>query len=321
MLAKAQTNNHKNSRNLLTLVLLLFLTGCVSYRPQNTVPVQTIKSAAPQYVAIRHGELEYYRFGSGSPIVMITGYVTDITSWDKRFLAALAKQHQLIVFNNRNVGGSHVQSNQYSSQDLANDTYQLIENLHLHRPTVLGISMGGMIAQQVAVLYPGKISDLILINTAIAGHQSAHPDAAAEKIMLNMPTNKLGRYYVAVKLFFPPSQRAQMGIALVTERYLPQEYTEIDPAAVVPQQRALIRKWAQDDVTAKKLARLNMPVLILNGAADAVIPPVNSAILAKAIPHAYLKRWPDGGHAMIFQYPEMLAAEVNDFIAFSQTRA
>ena len=58
-----------------------------------------------------------------------------------------------------------------------------------------------------------------------------------------------------------------------------------------------------------------MPVLILNGGADVVIPPVNSIILANTIPQARLMRWPEGGHAMIYQYPEELAGAINDFIA------
>ena len=58
-----------------------------------------------------------------------------------------------------------------------------------------------------------------------------------------------------------------------------------------------------------------MPVLILNGEADSVIPPINSIILTRTIPHAQLVRWKEGGHAMIYQYPEQIANTVNDFIS------
>src|SRR5579871_2255142 len=165
-----------------SLFLFIFISACTPHRQY-----ENLKQVSPQYVTIQNGHLEYYRFGNGSPIVLITGYVTDITSWDRQFLATLAAQHQLIVFNNRNVGGSYVQSNHYASRDLANDTYQLIEKLHLKKPAVLGISMGGMIAQQLAIMYPDKLGQLILINTAIAGTQSIRPNPDTEKIMLNMP--------------------------------------------------------------------------------------------------------------------------------------
>jgi len=272
----------------------------------------------PQYAAIQNGHLEYYRFGHGTPIVLIPGYVTDITSWDKQFLATLAEKHQLVVFNNRNVGGSAVQSDHYESQDLAKDTYQLIQQLRLRKPAVLGISMGGMIAQQLAVLYPTKIGQLILINTAIAGKQSVRPDPETEKMMLNMPTSQLGRYLIALKLFFPASERTQVGFALAVNRFQPANYTEIDPDSVMSQQRFLILQWTKDETAAKKIGQLNLPVLILNGGADEVIPPINSDILANIIPHVELKRWKNGGHAMVYQYPENIANTINDFIAKSQ---
>ncbi|EKD70851.1 MAG: alpha/beta hydrolase fold protein [uncultured bacterium] len=159
-----------------------------------------------------------------------------------------------------------------------------------------------------------------MINTAIAGKQSVRPSPTTEKMMLNMPTSKFGRYMIALKLFFPASQRTQMGFALALDRFQPENYTEIDPAAVISQQRFLVLQWTKDDATAKKIARLNLPVLVLNGTADSVIPPVNSNILADTIPHAELKRWQDGGHAMIYQYPESIANAVNDFIAQSQEK-
>lgn len=310
------------TRHWLALLLIILMSGCATHRQfDNHFSVENLKKITPQYAAIQNGRLEYYRFGHGSPILLIPGYVTDITSWNKRFLAVLAEKHQLIIFNNRNVGGSYVQSDHYQSQDLAKDTHQLIKTLHLKKTTVLGVSMGGMIAQQLAVLYPNEISQLILVNTAIAGKQSIKPSPATEKIMLNMPASKVGRYMVALKSFFPASQRTQMGFVLAFDRFQPKNYTEINSDSVISQQRFLILQWTKDNATAKKLGRLNLPVLILNGVADEVIPPVNSEILARVIPHAELKRWQNGGHAMIYQYPENIANVINDFIAESQVSA
>ncbi len=300
----------------LTLFLILLLSGCATQSQlNNRYPVENLKNINPQYASVQQGHLEYYRFGQGSPIVLITGYVTDISSWDKRFLATLAEEHQVIVFNNRNVGGSSIPSDHYDSKDLATDTYQLIQELHLKKPAVLGISMGGMIAQHYAVLYPHALGSLILINTAIAGKQSVHPTAATEKTLMNMPTNKLARYAVALKLFFPENQRSQMGLALALDRFQPNHYTEIDASVVMPQQKFLIQQWTHDNDTAKKLTHLHLPVLILNGTADAVLPPENSLILANTIPNATLMRWQNGGHAMIYQYPESLAMTINRFLA------
>lgn len=304
-------------KNLLIIIIfVILLSGCATHSQYvNQSSTMNLKTVTPRYADIQNGRIQYYRFGQGSPIVLIAGYLTDVTSWDKQFLATLAEKHQLIVFNNRNVGGSSVKAEHYDSQDAARDTYQLIQQLNLKKPAILGISMGGMIAQQVAASYPNKIGQLILINTAIAGKKSIHPNADVEKLMLNMPMSKFGRYKVALKLFFPASQRTKMAFALISDRFQPQNYTEINPASVITQQRILILNWANDEATAKKIADLHLPVLVLNGTADSVIPPINSIILVDTIPHAKLQRWQDGGHAMIYQYPKSIANAVNDFIA------
>ncbi|MDR3478487.1 MAG: alpha/beta hydrolase [Gammaproteobacteria bacterium] len=300
----------------LILILVLLLSACSPYK-QSTQIISTeqLSKLHPHYVAVQRGRMEYYRFGQGSPIVLIPGYATDVSSWDRKFLATLGQHHQVIVLNNRNVGGSYVPSEHYESQDLAKDTYQLIEKLRLKKPAILGISMGGMIAQQLALLCPNKLGQLILINTAIAGKNAIHPSEAVEKSLIDMPQNKLGRYAIAIKLFFPPEWRAKMAVALATDRFQPENYLEINPIKTMPEQRRLVMDWLNDETSAKKITALHLPVLILNGQADIVIPPMNSVILARRIPGAKLLRWKDGGHAMIYQYPQQIANSVNDFIA------
>ncbi len=289
------------------IFLGVFLSGCSSHYAAQS-------KATPHYASVPKGQIEYYRIGKGSPIVLIPGYATDATSWNRDFLAELSQQHELIILNNRNVSGTHINSTQYSSRDLANDVNNLIHSLHLQKPAILGISMGGMIAQQVAALHPKDVGQLILINTAIAGQQSVRPTPAMEDTMLNIPASNIGFYNVAVNSFFPPSWKPQAAYSLANDRFKPRYYHEIDRQAVKPQQRELLMGWLADNATAKKLSKLSVPTLVLNGQADIVIPPVNSVILAKTIPHAQLIRWKDGGHAMIYQYPQDIAEDINAFI-------
>lgn len=300
---------------LIVLMLVIFVAGCSVHQTSSEYTLRQLNHVTPQYIAVNHGRMEYYRFGRGTPIILINGYVTDISSWNRQFLATLADHHDIIVINNRNVGGSTIRSGRYTTQDLANDTYQVIEQLHLKKPAILGISMGGMIAQQVAALHQDKLGHLILINTAIAGKKSVHPKPTTEKLMLNMPTDKVGRYFLAIKLFFPSHDRLPMAISLAIDRFQPRYFTEVDAPAMLAPQRSLLMHWTNDDATAEKLSTLKLPTLILNGQFDDVIPPVNSVILARTIPHATLERWPYGGHAMIFQYPAELAQAVNEFLA------
>jgi pimeloyl-ACP methyl ester carboxylesterase len=293
---------------LLLLFSFYFLTGC-----SHTY----VDYLQPKYSQIKQGQLEYYRFGQGSPIVLIAGYATDLTSWSQSFLTALAKHHQVIVFNNRNVAKSYVNSTQYNTKVLAHDTYQLMQNLNLHQPTVIGISMGGMIAQQVAVDYPTKISHLVLINTLMPSHDAVLPSSEMQNTLYHVPTTQFGFYLFAVNNLFSPSTRWQMSMALITDRFDPYQHSTIDIAAILPAQRKLILNWMHQYEIEKQLSHLHIPTLILNGMEDAVIPPANSVLLANTIPHAELLRWRDGGHGMVFQYPCELADSINRFIDHS----
>lgn len=296
--------------------LFMLLTSCSTYRQSAYQKTDVnFRALSPRYVTIKQGQIEYYSFGRGSPIVMIPGYATDVTSWNRHLLAVLAQKHQVILLNNRNVAGSHIHSNSYRAEDLANDTYRLIKTLGLKKPAVVGISMGGMIAQQLAVLHQDSLGQLILINTSIAGSKAVHPDPKTEAKLVALPKNKLGFYAAAVELFFPPAWKPQMAYSLAADRFQPKYYTEIDAGAVMPQQRRLVMAWLNNDAAAIKIDKLHLPVLILNGEADVVIPPKNSVILANSIPHAKLVRWKDGGHAMIYQYPDEIGNAINNFIA------
>jgi pimeloyl-ACP methyl ester carboxylesterase len=300
------------------LYFLFILSGCSTYDPStHQYATEKFRTLSLHYVATSQGKIEYYQSGSGTPIVLIPGYATDVSSWNREFLATLAQHHQIIVPNNRNVAGSQMASTTYQSEDLANDTYELIQKLGLKKPTVIGISMGGMIAQQLAVLHPNALGHLILINTSIAGETAVHPTQSVEKDLRGLSKYKVGFYVSAINLFFPPSWKMQMAYSLVADRFHPQNLTEIDAGSVMPQQQRLIMHWLDDNATAKKISQINLPVLVLNGEADIVIPPVNSVVLANTIPNAKLLRWKDGGHAMIYQYPEDIGNKINHFITTS----
>jgi pimeloyl-ACP methyl ester carboxylesterase len=298
-------------KNCLAISLFLLMSAC-SFHHQ--VPAENIKQLTPHIAKIQQGKIEYYQMGSGSPIVLIPGYATDVTSWNRDFLAVLSQQHRIIVMNNRNVGASSTEARNYAMKDMANDTYFLIKKLGLKKVTVIGISMGGMIAQQLALSHPASLDHLILINTAIAGQQAIMPTPDVEKKLRELPKSKLGFYMSAVDLFFPPTWKARMAISLATDRFQPGRYTEIDAGRVMPEQQRVITQWFADNNAAAKLKNIRLPVLILNGKADIVIPPANSMILAENIPKAKLIRWKDGGHAMIYQYPVEMGRVINDWL-------
>ena len=112
---------------------------CVS--PLSTSPIYA--DANEQVAQTPRGPIAYYRFGRGSPILLVTGFRATLSEWNATFLAELAKDHEVIVFDNRGIGQSIPDAASFTVEDMARDTAALINTLKLHRPTVVGWSMNG----------------------------------------------------------------------------------------------------------------------------------------------------------------------------------
>jgi pimeloyl-ACP methyl ester carboxylesterase len=264
---------------------------------------------------VKDGQLAYYRFGQGSPIVLITGYAATISEWNKTFLQTLARNHEVIVFDNRNVGDSHFTASSYRMNDLVNDANQLITQLNLQKPTVLGWSMGGMVAQQLAIQHPASVGKLVLMSTAIGG-DSAIPVSPAVMEKLNSTTGTPAeKFQRALSVLFPAPVVPEMARIFVPNMFIPSGQPEVPPPAdVVRKQKLILEDWAKANTVPHELRRLQIPTLILAGTEDAIVSPKNAQILARAIPHAKLVEINGGGHAMMYQYPIKLAQIVNEFV-------
>jgi pimeloyl-ACP methyl ester carboxylesterase len=133
-----------------------------------------------RYVITPHGTIGYYRFGQGTPIVLVTGYRATIANWNAYFLGELAKRHEVIVFDNRGIGASAPRTDAYRIEDLARDTSALMQTLRLRDVTVVGWSMGGMIVQTLLTHQPEQVRNAVLMNTAPPGPEGVPvPDPAS----------------------------------------------------------------------------------------------------------------------------------------------
>lgn len=274
-------------------------------------------SAEANKVSVPNGTIEYFRLGQGKPMVLVAGYFTNVRSWDKVFLQALAQKHEVIVFDNRNVGNSLIASQKYTTDALAEDIHHLLEALHLSHVDLLGISMGGMIAQQFAVNYPKSVDHLILMNTFAPGLSPIYPNKEVKRALRNPPQTKIGQFVWVLQYMFPSFDRTRMFFTFPMHRFKPADPTYKDltqSKTLTLQQQDLIQGWIKNTVALQRLKRLSMPVLLLSGGADAVIAYANMDLLKKLIPHAQLKRWEGGGHAMMYQYPEEIAEVIDTWL-------
>jgi pimeloyl-ACP methyl ester carboxylesterase len=198
---------------------------------------------------------------------------------------------------------------------MARDTANLIRALRLRRPDVLGWSMGGYIAQELALRYPRRLRRLVLAATDPGGTRVVGPSRAVLKILSdpNTTPNQL------LPILFPANQQAAgdawFGRIGSQPGLLPNSLT-IAPKVVAAQVRACGPGWdGPGRGTWSRLDDLRRRVLVADGAEDVVVPTINSRRLARRIPGARLRLYRNAGHAFLVQYRARFAPLVDRFLS------
>jgi pimeloyl-ACP methyl ester carboxylesterase len=287
----------------------------VASRPLNTAkpndtapaPAADIVSAPTLIARTADGDVGYRDVGQGSPILLITGSGASMDLWDPSFVNALAASHRVIVFDNAGVGDTSALPAPLTITAMAKQASALITALGLRHPTVLGWSMGGMIAQALTVLRPWQVGRLILAASQPGNGKGLPIPAAtlAEQGSTNLAT--------IIGLLFPADQEAA-GLAYFEDIFqYPNFYAP--PAAVSSEELTATLNWiAGDERAGHLISRIHVPTLVADGTEDAFDPVGNAAILAGGIRHAQVVLFPDAGHAFLFQDASQTVPLIDQFI-------
>jgi len=256
--------------------------------PPDIVAAPTLIASTPA------GDVGYREVGTGSPVLLIMGFGGSMDDWAPSFVDALAARHTVIVFDNAGIGATTPLPSPLSIPAMAGQASALISALHLGRTAVLGWSMGGMIAQALAVLHPRQVSQLILAATqAGTGTSLPIPPAAAAALASPDPATVLS-------VLFPPDQAAAAKSYLTGILQYPGFYAA--SSSVKAQQDTAIQQWmAGQDPAGRRLSRIRASTLVADGTLDELDPTANDWLLARGIPRAHLVLYPDAGHAFLFQ--------------------
>jgi pimeloyl-ACP methyl ester carboxylesterase len=266
-------------------------------------------SAKLTFLKVSEGTIEYSRFGKGEPLVLVSGSATSMNGWDLRFLDELAKSYEVIVFSNRNTGGSKFTSKEYTIESLAGDIESIRVRLDLSVISLVGISLGGAIAQQYACMYPQNLKHLTLINTFPPGNLMVQPKADVIKVLENIGKSKLLNYPRLAKLLLP-SLWSFLTIAVF--HFKTQGSKNLVPASTLKEQASIIKKWSTHANPVSILEVVKVPTLILVGEMDKLVPPANSQVLRENIKNSKLISFTSGRHIMFFQYPQALAQVITN---------
>jgi pimeloyl-ACP methyl ester carboxylesterase len=250
----------------------------------------------------RNGFETYFEVrGSGEPLLLIAGLSASNLQW--RTLSPFLEEHfQVIAFDNRGVGRSSVPDEPYSTSQMADDALSLLDHLSVHRVTVIGWSMGGAIAQVLATKQPHRVNHLCLLHSLLA------PDASLRNAITNwvnmrrssMTYEQVARH-VAWLVFSHAFAANESGYEAAVQLMVNNPY--IQPVhGLIRQAEALLAHTPPPG-----LAELPMPVSILAGQEDRLIPLRHAEELHAVIPHSRFRTLP-GAHVGAAENPEQYAS-------------
>jgi pimeloyl-ACP methyl ester carboxylesterase len=265
-------------------------------------------------------EVYFEEHGEGEPLLLIMGLAGDSVAWLFQ-RDAFAAKYRTIVFDNRGVGRTSKPDGPYTIAAMADDAVGVLDALDIPRAHVVGVSMGGMIAQELALRHPQRIRGLVLgctyakpddgvtatFDDSLAffgGTKGA--DGAIQVDLSNLdPMAFIGRL---LPLTFTP-QFIMTELPKLMQVFSGVMTHGFDLRAIMAQVAA-----TQGHDTVDRLSQINAPTLVLTGDSDMLIPPANSDVLAAAIPGARLQKISGGSHGFNFETPDAFNAAVLEFL-------
>jgi pimeloyl-ACP methyl ester carboxylesterase len=317
----ATSGRHRFFERVIALLLFALTPAVVWFVAYAAVEERsaTCFAATPVDASLRHGvavtsagHLTYYRFGRGAPLLLITGYRATVSEWSSAFLAALAAHREVIVMENPGIGPAPWSKVPDTMQGMANVVSDFIAATHLGKVDVLGWSMGGMVAQQLALSHPDQVKSLVLISTTPPGKSAQPPSAQVDAVLSGHSPSS---FDAIMGVLFPPNARNRAIRCFRNEMFVPVDYTRasVDDRVANAQSLAMA-KWWHDESAAQALTHLATPTLVVTGDDDDVLSPANSDMLVKLLPHAMPNVVAGVGHALMYQNPSGLAHTIVRFL-------
>jgi pimeloyl-ACP methyl ester carboxylesterase len=276
-------------------------------------PATTYEHAPTETIDIGGTRFAYRQLGAdtGVPVVFLNHLAAVLDNWDPRVIDGIAAKRRVIVFDNRGIGASGG-STPNSVEAMARDAIAFIRALGFDQVDLLGFSLGGMVSQVIAQDQPQLVRKLILAGTGPAGGEGI--DKVTPITLRAMARGAVTFKDPKTYLFFTRTPNGRKAAREFLERL--KERTQDRDKAISPisfrAQLKAIHAWANQQPS--DLSNIRQPALIANGDQDRMVPSSNSVELARRLPNARLKLYPDAGHGGVFQYHQEFVAEALDFL-------
>jgi pimeloyl-ACP methyl ester carboxylesterase len=262
-------------------------------------------------IRVEGAHIGYRRVGKGRSLLVLNGFAATSADWDPSFISGLASSNELILVDHRGIGSSTDDGKAFDVAQLASDAAHVIEALGFERASVMGWSLGGFVAQTLALRHPDRVNKLILLSTDPGGTDADLASTTVWSQLIDTSGTPHEQARRLLSLLFPSD---------VAESFY-REYGDIVAAAraqlspdLINRQAAAMDAWHRNGV-GDRLREISAPALIAAGSEDVVIPSSNALKLVNALRSAWLAQFPGGGHAFMAQYPRPLADLINCFLA------
>jgi pimeloyl-ACP methyl ester carboxylesterase len=290
----------------------------------STATSASATTAPTELLRVKDETYAYRRIGGGfrRPLLCLQHFTGTLDNWDPAVTDPLGNGREVILFDNAGVGRSTGKV-PTTVADMAAHALQFLDGLCVRSCDVLGFSLGGMVAQQMAVDRPSSIRRMILVGTAPRGGEDImHLEKPSLAKHLGDPTLK--GYAVLQRIFFAPTASSQAAGGAFIER-LAHRTEDLDTPSgpdVAAAQMAAFREWEQSSgIRFADLKGIHQPTLVVNGVHDEMIPVSNSYRLAENLPNAVLLAYPDSGHGSLFQFHESFTRQAAAFLVSDSASA
>ena len=244
------------------------------------------------------------------PLVCFQHFTGTLDNWDPLVIDGLAAGREVITVDNAGIGNSGGETPD-NVKDMAAIDAGIVKALGIAQCDVLGFSLGGFIAQTIAVTDPALFRKIILVGTAPQGTLALHsfPDLTGRAFKLEPAEGYL-------YLFATPSQESRDKIKASQSRQAARKQDKDKPVGLpaIQQQIKALTRWGTDPVTLD-LSSVSQQVLIIQGSDDEMMNSASSFTLFKQLPHAVLTFYPDSAHGSFYQYPELFLEQARYFLA------
>ena len=282
---------------------------------------QTHITAPTRFVESNGIRFAYRHFGreSGIPLLFLQHFRGGMDHWDPAVTDGFAQDRPVVLFDNAGVAGSSGDTPN-SIEAMADHAAAFVHALGLSQVDVLGFSIGGYVSQTLALRHRTLVRRMILAATGPRGGDPSQDPQAAAYAASTDPITGESSLEAFLYLFFRPTATSQAaGRAFWERRH--ERTRDVDPPSnpqTLAAQRAATAEWRQiRGERFSELKDISQPTLVVNGNHDVMIPTINSFTLSQGIPRAQLIIYPDSGHGVVFQFPELFVAHGRMFLESS----